>query len=89
MDKINVWVFTMVLAMLSLVGANTFINIQQQDWSDVALSVGIIIFLLPLPANLRFISAQLASQTERVPAVNALHSVAGLAFVGGIFAKII
>ena len=89
MDKINVWVFAMVLALLSLVGANILINIQQQDWSDVAMSVALMIFLLPLPANLRFISAKLSSQTERVPVVNALHSVAGLAMLGGIVAKII
>jgi len=87
MKNINVWVLVMVAALLSLALANAFINIQQQAWADLSFSLAMILLLVPFPQNLRFISQKLASKPSRETSVMVLHSLASVAFLGGMVVK--
>ena len=87
MKNINVWALVMVAALLSLALANAFINILQQAWADLSFSLAMILLLVPLPQNLRFISQKLASKPSREASVKVLHSLASVAFLGGMVVK--
>jgi len=87
--KKNSWLLVMLALLLGLAVTNAFINYEMQAWADLAFSLSMICILVPIPDNIKFITAKLQNEYFRSKTVAVLHSAAAFAFVGGVLGKVI
>ena len=88
MEK-NPWFFVILALLICLAGANALINIELRAWADLSFSLSMLCLLIPIPDNIKFVTAKLSNQYFRSSSVAALHYTAGFAFLGGVIGKII